>query len=44
MNKHIGLLSIIGVLGPIGSAGALAPSAAEPSFDGTYRHPIDERQ
>lgn len=37
MKKHIGLLSIFGVLGLIGSAGAQAPSAAEPSFDGTYR-------
>jgi hypothetical protein len=43
MNKHIGLLSIFGVLGLIGSASAQAPSSAGPSFDGTYRVVSSER-
>jgi hypothetical protein len=43
MKKHIGLLSILGVLGLIGSASAQAPSPAGSSFDGTYRVVSSER-
>lgn len=43
MKKQIGLLSIFGVLGLIGSASAQAPSPAGSSFDGTYRVVSSER-
>ncbi len=43
MKKHIGLLSIFGILGVIGSVNAQAPSSARSSFDGTYRVITSER-
>ena len=37
MKKSVVLLPIVGAFGLIGSAGAQAPSAVGPSFDGAYR-------